>query len=60
MNVRQRYFVVTSAVYIILGGAILARSIVAHVVPVAILGLVFMALGAVRLRDYFSGGRSTR
>jgi len=53
MKVRQRYFVIASVLYIILGIAILGRSVVSHVVPIALLGLVFIALGAVRLRDYY-------
>lgn len=57
---RRRYYVLASVLYILLGGAILARSVAAHVFPIAILGVVFVALGAVRLRDYYSRGRSAR
>jgi len=49
---RQKYFVIASFFYIGLGIVILARSALAHVYPIALLGLVFIALGAVRLRDY--------
>lgn len=55
---RQRYFLLVSVLYIILGVVIVARSAIAHAVPIALLGLVFMALGAVRLRSYLGrGGR---
>jgi uncharacterized membrane protein HdeD (DUF308 family) len=53
---RQKYYVVASVVYIILGFIIVVRSALAHVFVLAILGLVFIALGAVRLRDYFLRG----
>lgn len=52
MITRHRYFVAVSIIYLIIGAVILARSIIGHVVPVGILGLVFLGLGAVRLRDY--------
>jgi hypothetical protein len=55
---RRRYFIVVSIVYLLLGGVIIARSVASHVVPIALLGLVFVALGAVRLRDYYFGGRT--
>jgi uncharacterized membrane protein HdeD (DUF308 family) len=50
---RRRYFVVASVAYIVAGLIIVARSVIAHVIPLVILGVVFIALGAVRLRDYF-------
>lgn len=53
---RERYYLLVSILYIALGMIILVRSVTAHVAPVGILGLVFIALGAVRLRDY--AGRS--
>ncbi len=53
---RRRYFVVVSVMYLVLGAIIVARSVMAHVVPMAVLGMVFLALGAVRLRDYFLRG----
>lgn len=43
---------VVSVLYLIIGVVIIVRSLAAHVLPVGILGLVFLALGAVRLRDY--------
>ena len=30
----------------------MVRSVLAHVLVIAVLGIVFIALGAVRLRDY--------
>jgi hypothetical protein len=51
-GLRQRYYVVVSAAYILLGVIILVRSVMAQAVPVGVLGLVFVALGAIRLRDY--------
>jgi uncharacterized membrane protein HdeD (DUF308 family) len=51
---RQRYFVFVSVVYVVLGVVIVARSALAGAIPVGILGVVFVALGAVRLRDYFT------
>lgn len=49
---RQRYFVMASFLYIGLGVVILVRTVIAHALPLAILGIVFIALGVVRLRDY--------
>lgn len=51
-TLRQRYFVIASVLYIVLGIVILVRTVMAHALPLAILGIVFIALGAVRLRDY--------
>lgn len=50
--IRRRYQVAVSVGYILLGVIILVRSIVGHVLPIVVLGVVFIALGAVRLRDY--------
>jgi uncharacterized membrane protein HdeD (DUF308 family) len=55
---RQKYFVIASVVYIILGLVIVVRSALAHALVLAILGLVFIALGAVRLRDYHLRGKA--
>lgn len=55
---RQKYFVIASVVYIILGFVIVVRSAMAHAFVLAILGLVFIALGAVRLRDYYYRGNA--
>lgn len=41
-----------SVIYICIGIIIMVRSVLAHVVPIAVLGVVFIALGVVRLRDY--------
>jgi uncharacterized membrane protein HdeD (DUF308 family) len=49
---RQRYYVVASGLFIIIGVVILMRAILAGVPVIGILGAVFIALGVVRLRDY--------
>ena len=51
---RQRYYVLVSVIYIALGLIIVVRSVLAHVLIVGILGVVFIALGLVRLRDFSS------
>ena len=51
---RQRYYVVVSVIYILIGLVIVVRSVIGHVAVIGLLGLVFIALGAVRLRDYVS------
>ncbi|MGI8826051.1 MAG: hypothetical protein ACR2JC_10470 [Chloroflexota bacterium] len=53
---RKRLFLVTSVAYVALGLVIVARSAFAHVLPVAVVGIVFVALGVVRLRDYVRYG----
>jgi uncharacterized membrane protein HdeD (DUF308 family) len=58
--VRQRYFVLVSVLYLAAGAVILVRSAVAHVVPLMLLGVVFLALGGVRLRDYYRGKGGTQ
>lgn len=51
---RRRYYVLVSILYLILGAIILVRSVLAHGNPaIVILGIVFLALGIVRLRAYF-------
>ncbi len=57
---RQRYFVIASLAYIVLGVVILVRTLLAHALPLVVLGLVFIALGAVRLRDYYRGRTEVR
>jgi uncharacterized membrane protein HdeD (DUF308 family) len=56
--VRQRYYVLVSVIYIALGLIIVVRSVLAHVLIVGILGVVFIALGLVRLRDFAARNRS--
>lgn len=56
---RRKYFVVASGLYIAFGVIIVVRSVAAHVVPIAILGLVFVALGVVRLRDFARRGEGS-
>ena len=51
-TVRRRYSLVISMLYVVLGLIIGGRSLAAGVWPLIILGLVFIALGAVRIRDY--------
>lgn len=60
MTLRQRYFVAVSIIYVLVGVVIAFRSVTAHVIPIAILGLVFIALGAVRLRDFYGAGGRRR
>jgi hypothetical protein len=56
--VRRRYFVVVSVAYIALGLIIVGRSLLAHVPVAGILGVVLVALGAVRIRDFLAQGGS--
>lgn len=51
-SVRGRLYIFSSVAYMVLGVIIAVRSIAAHVVPIAVLGVVFIALGGVRLRDW--------
>jgi len=51
-SLRRKYHIAVSLAYLALGVVIAARSIAGHVLPVGILGLVFIALALVRLRDY--------
>jgi uncharacterized membrane protein HdeD (DUF308 family) len=53
-TLRRRYYVLVSVIYILIGLVIMVRSVLAHVAVIAILGIVFIALGAVRLRDYLT------
>lgn len=57
---RQRYYVLISGLYILAGAVMLARAAIAHAMPVIILGLVFVGLGAVRLRDFTRWRESRR
>jgi len=49
---RQRYFVFASAMYVALGLIIIGRAAFAHSLVIVIFGIVLVALGAVRLRDF--------
>jgi hypothetical protein len=55
---RERYFVVVSVLYIAIGSVIIVRSALAHVLIIGVLGVVFMALGVVRLKDYAARNKS--
>jgi uncharacterized membrane protein HdeD (DUF308 family) len=50
---RSRYFVFASVMYVLLGAVIAVRAAMAHAPVPVVLGLIFLALGAVRLRDYW-------
>jgi uncharacterized membrane protein HdeD (DUF308 family) len=50
---RERYFLFVSVMYLLLGGLLVARSLSAQLIPAGLLGIVLVALGAVRLKDYF-------
>ena len=57
---RQRYRLVASVLYIVLGTIIVFRSVLAHVLPLVLLGVVFIALGAVQVLAYLSWRHTTR
>ena len=50
---RERYFLFVSVMYLLLGGVLVARGLSAQLLPAGLLGIVLVALGAVRLRDYY-------
>ncbi len=56
-RVRRRYYVAVSVGYMLVGVVILVRSAISAVFPLILLGLVFVALGLVRLRDYLGWRR---
>ncbi len=51
---RERFYLAVSVMYILVGLLISVRSLLAHVYLVALFGVVFIALGVVRLRDYWA------
>jgi uncharacterized membrane protein HdeD (DUF308 family) len=57
---RQRFTVFASLAYIILGTVIAVRSLLAGVIPLAVLGAVLIALGIVRIRDLLRWRRNAR
>ena len=57
-GIRRRYYLAISVGYLIVGAIIVVRSVQGHVIPIGLLGLVFMGLGVVRLRDYLNWRRS--
>jgi uncharacterized membrane protein HdeD (DUF308 family) len=59
-TLRNRYYVLVSVIYIAIGLVIMVRSLIGHVAAIGLLGLVFIALGVVRLRDYLSFRREAQ
>lgn len=53
MGWRRHYYVLASVAFVAMGVIILVRSVVGRVLPVGMLGLVFIALGLVRLREFW-------
>jgi hypothetical protein len=51
---RPRYFLIITAGYMLAGSIIIVRALLAGAFAMAILGAVFLALAAVRVRDYRS------
>jgi uncharacterized membrane protein HdeD (DUF308 family) len=51
-SARQRYFVIVSVIYIALGIVIVVRAAFAHSAVIIIFGVVLIALGLIRLRDF--------
>lgn len=58
MTLRQRYYLVASVAFVLLGSIIVVRSAVSRVLPVGVLGLVFIALGVVRMREFWRARKS--
>jgi hypothetical protein len=58
LSKRQRFTAIASVAYILLGAIIIVRSILADVQPLAVLGAVFIALGVVKLRDFWKWSRT--
>jgi uncharacterized membrane protein HdeD (DUF308 family) len=56
---RQRYRLFASALYIVFGVIIIVRSIVAQVLPLILLGVVLVALGAIQIRGYLAWRHTT-
>lgn len=59
MTARLRYYVVASLVYMGIGVIVLVRGIMAHALLVAVLGVIFIALGAYRMRTFLQRQRQT-
>jgi hypothetical protein len=51
---RPRYFLIITSGYFLAGLVIIVRSLLAGVLPMLIVGAVFLALAAVRFRDFLS------
>jgi uncharacterized membrane protein HdeD (DUF308 family) len=59
LSLRQKYFVAASVCFIVLGLIIVARAAVAGTYIVGLLGVVLIALGVVRIRDFLSVRRQS-
>jgi hypothetical protein len=51
---RPRYFLIITSGYLLAGLVIIVRSLLAGALPMLIIGGVFLALAAVRFRDFLS------
>jgi hypothetical protein len=60
LSLRQKYFVAASAGFILLGLIIVIRAALAATPVIAILGVVLISLGIIRLRDFRNYWRGTR
>ncbi len=49
---RQRYYLFASLMYLALGVVIVVRAAIGHSPVIVVFGLVLLALGAIRLRDF--------
>jgi hypothetical protein len=49
---RQRYFVLASLLYLVLGTIIIVRAAIGQSPVIVIFGVILVALGAIRLRDF--------
>ncbi|HLJ67231.1 MAG TPA: DUF308 domain-containing protein [Chloroflexota bacterium] len=57
MSARARYHFVASVLFIAIGVVILVRAVLAHVPFAGLLGVVFLALGIVRIRAFLNWKR---
>lgn len=61
LSLRQRFSLFASAAYIVLGTIMVVRAVTTNfVVPLIVLGGVFIALGLVRIRDLIRWKRAAR
>jgi uncharacterized membrane protein HdeD (DUF308 family) len=52
VTLRQRFFLVASILYVVIGLLIVARGVISHVPVAGIFGVVLVGLGLVRIRDF--------